>query len=120
MMERLSQMFDIGDFTSVNLIEILIVAYLIYRLLLLIRGTRAVQALMGIIFLLIAYEASRLVRLQALHFQSKIFAVACGPRGIFDATVYNLVHQCSPSYAAGDRECRAGHHQTSWYQTLPG
>lgn len=50
-----------------NAIDILIVAYLFYRILLAIRGTRAFQLMKGIVVVAAATELSALVGLQALH-----------------------------------------------------
>lgn len=47
--------------------DILIVAYLFYRIFLLIRGTRAVQLVKGVVILLLATQASKLLNLQATH-----------------------------------------------------
>lgn len=66
-MERLGELLKISEFTWVDLVEILIVAWLIYRLLLLIRGTRAVQALVGVLLLIVAYQVSLMLRMQTLH-----------------------------------------------------
>jgi len=66
-MERLTEVLKISEFSWLNVVEILIVAYIIYRILLLIRGTRAVQALLGVTFLLLAYEISLMLRLDTLH-----------------------------------------------------
>lgn len=53
-------------FTVFDLIDIAIVSYVFYRGILLIRGTRAVQLLKGIIVLLIVTGLARLFHLQAL------------------------------------------------------
>ncbi|MED5465359.1 MAG: diadenylate cyclase CdaA [Myxococcota bacterium] len=47
-------------------LDILVVAYLIYRVLLLIRGTRAQQVLMGLGLIVISFFASKLLGLQTL------------------------------------------------------
>lgn len=46
-----------------DLVEILIVAFLLYRILLVIHRTRAMQILMGVVLLAVAYGASRLLDL---------------------------------------------------------
>lgn len=48
-------------------IDILIVAFLIYQLLMLVRGTRASQVLVGILLVVLLYYAARWWKLQALH-----------------------------------------------------
>ncbi|WDL98902.1 diadenylate cyclase CdaA [Alicyclobacillus sp. ALC3] len=53
-------------FTVLDIIDILIVAFVLYRFLVLIRGTRAVQLLKGVIVILIATAISSVLHLQAL------------------------------------------------------
>ena len=75
----------ISHFFQVNrlffdLFDILIVAFIIYRGILLIRGTRAVQMLAGIIVLTAVYFIARELRLLTLywllgHFLSSIFII---------------------------------------------
>ena len=50
-----------------DLLDILIVAFIIYRIILLIKGTRAVQMLLGLAVLLIIYVASQLGGLYTLN-----------------------------------------------------
>jgi diadenylate cyclase len=58
----------------IDLIDIGIVAFLIYQVLLIIRGTGAVQVGFGLLFLVIIFFASRLLQLNALHWTlTKIF-----------------------------------------------
>lgn len=57
----------IKKFNILNLIDILIVAFVLYRLLLLIRGTRAVQLLKGVIVILVATGISNVLHLTALN-----------------------------------------------------
>lgn len=64
---------DTELFTAENLVsvalgttDILIVAYIVYRVLLLIRGTRAQQALMGLALIGVAFGMSRLAKMQTL------------------------------------------------------
>lgn len=57
----------IERFNILNAIDIVIVAYLLYRLLLLIRGTRAVQLLQGVIVILLAYGLSSLFHLTTVN-----------------------------------------------------
>ena len=49
-----------------SLLDVLVVAYLIYRVLLLIRGTRAQQILMGLGVIAFAFFASRVLKLNTL------------------------------------------------------
>lgn len=49
-----------------DIVEILIVAFLIYRLLLFLAGTKALQILLGLIFLVLVYFAAVLLRLDLI------------------------------------------------------
>ena len=74
-------MFDV--LTSLRLqdvIDILIVAFIIYRIILIIRGTRALQMLMGIAVLIVVYFLARELELLTLYwllgtFLSSIFLI---------------------------------------------
>ncbi|MFZ5590953.1 MAG: diadenylate cyclase CdaA [Bacillota bacterium] len=61
--------WDIFGLTSI--IDIAIVTYVLYRLMLLIKGTRAVQLLKGIAVLLVATAISSLFKLYTLHWLLK-------------------------------------------------
>jgi len=64
----MSQLFDIvKKFTIFDALDILIVAYVLYRMMLLIRGTRAVQLLKGIILILLATAVSNALHLRAFN-----------------------------------------------------
>ena len=52
---------------SLDLLDILLVAFIIYRILLLIKGTRTVQMLLGLAVLLVVYVASQLGGLFTLN-----------------------------------------------------
>jgi DNA integrity scanning protein DisA with diadenylate cyclase activity len=57
-------------FTNIRLLDILdigIVAFIIYRIILLIKGTRAVQMLLGLAVILVLYVASRVGDLHTLN-----------------------------------------------------
>ena len=51
---------------AISTLDIVVVAYLIYRILLLIRGTRAEQILVGLAFIVLAFFVSRLLGLKTL------------------------------------------------------
>ncbi len=51
----------------VDALDILVVAYLIYRVLLILRGTRAIRVLVGLLVLVVLYAASVLLELNALN-----------------------------------------------------
>ena len=56
-----------------DFIDILLVSYIIYRIILLLRGTRAVQMLAGIAVIIIIYFLSGKFELQTLHWLFKTF-----------------------------------------------
>jgi len=56
-----------------DIVDILIVSYIIYRIILLIRGTRAVQMLAGIIVITIIYFISSELNLLTLHWLLRTF-----------------------------------------------
>lgn len=57
----------IGSFTFFDALDIIIVGYVLYRMILLIRGTRAVQLLKGIVVILLATGLSHTLQLNALN-----------------------------------------------------
>ncbi len=62
----------LGDATgwvqwALRAVDLLLVYYVIYRILLLIKGTRAIQMLMGLFLIIGAFFASRLLGLTTLH-----------------------------------------------------
>lgn len=56
-----------------DILDILIVSFIIYRIILLIRGTRAVQMLSGIALIIIIYVLSGKFQLQTLHWLLQTF-----------------------------------------------
>lgn len=59
--------FNLDVFNIVSVIDILIVAFVLYRLMLLIRDTRAVQLIKGLAVLLVATAVSSLLNLHTVH-----------------------------------------------------
>ncbi|MCL6516908.1 diadenylate cyclase CdaA [Alicyclobacillus sp.] len=57
----------LAKFNVLNAIDILIVAFVLYRLLLMIRGTRAVPLLKGVVVILVATAVSSALHLEALN-----------------------------------------------------
>ncbi|MFD2170078.1 diadenylate cyclase CdaA [Tumebacillus lipolyticus] len=57
----------ISSFSLFDLLDILIVAFVLYKMILLIRGTRAVQLLKGIVVILLATGVSSALQLNALN-----------------------------------------------------
>lgn len=64
-------MFSFGDFDLIHylvaIVDILVVTYIIYRLLMVIRGTKAVQLLKGIVVILVVSVVSKYLGLVTLH-----------------------------------------------------
>ena len=50
-----------------DLVDILLVAFVIYRIFVLIKGTRALQMLVGLAFLVLAFVGSQVFELFTLH-----------------------------------------------------
>lgn len=65
----MTELFDIfeGLRWLFDLVDILLVAFIIYRIILLIKGTRAVQMLLGLAVVFLVYLASRVFGLYTLH-----------------------------------------------------
>jgi diadenylate cyclase len=60
-------LFDL-EVSLKDILDILVVAFIVYELLVMIRGTRAVQMLMGLLLLVLASILAELARLPALSF----------------------------------------------------
>ncbi len=61
-------MFDVfSNIRILDIVDISIVAFIIYRIILLIKGTRAVQMLLGLAVILVVYMASRVGDLHTLN-----------------------------------------------------
>jgi diadenylate cyclase len=80
---KVSSIPMLNTFTSLrwqDIVDILLVAFVIYRVILLIRGTRAVQMLLGITILIVMYFGARELELLTLYwllgtFLSSIFLI---------------------------------------------
>lgn len=67
LLKRLSTLWLEGGRSVVNVIDILLVAYLIWRLLKLVRGTRAWRILIGVLIFVGALVGSEMLGLRTLH-----------------------------------------------------
>jgi uncharacterized protein (TIGR00159 family) len=63
----LFEFFQLSSISPRDVVDIAIVSYIFYRLLLLLRGTRGVQMTIGIVVLFIFYFATRLYRLMTVE-----------------------------------------------------
>src|SRR5512140_3729850 len=66
-MDSMLEFFRFTPFSIRDCIDILLVAFIIYRLLLCMRGTRGVQMTLGIVTLLLFYWVTRFYRLTAVQ-----------------------------------------------------
>jgi diadenylate cyclase len=69
MLERLSAAVHLQELSGLGFLDVLVLAVIIYQLLLLIRGTRAVQMMVGVVALVVAHFLTRpgLINLPAVH-----------------------------------------------------
>ena len=73
MLERVSAFVLATDFTWADVLDILIVAFIIYELLQFIRGTHAVQMALGAVVLVVLYWTSKLFNLQTVNWLLETF-----------------------------------------------
>jgi diadenylate cyclase len=73
MAEKIAQFFIANNFSWVDVIDILLVSFIIYQLFLLIRGTRAMQMALGIIFIILVYYLSEQVAFRTVHWLFRNF-----------------------------------------------
>lgn len=66
-MERFTALTETQTQVLINVVDILLVAYVIYRLLKLVRGKRAWRIVIGIILFVVALFASEMLQLNTLH-----------------------------------------------------
>jgi diadenylate cyclase len=65
--ERVADWLRLTDLTRTDLLDILLLSVIIYHVVLLVRGTRATQMIVGIAFVLAAFWLTRQLELKALH-----------------------------------------------------
>src|SRR4029453_10723569 len=73
MISRLAAWFTTVEPSWLDLIDILIVAFLIYQLLQFIRGTHAVQMALGALVLVLLYWLSQLLHLETVNWLLRTF-----------------------------------------------
>lgn len=69
-MEQLEQLIDffrISQFSPTDALDILLVAFIIYRILMLIRGTRGFHMAVGLIFILVIYYSTQAAKLRTMY-----------------------------------------------------
>jgi diadenylate cyclase len=71
--ERIAGFFAAAEFGWRDALDVLIVAFLIYQLLLLIRGTHAVQMALGALMLVLVYWVSSLLDLETVNWLLRTF-----------------------------------------------
>ena len=72
-MQEIAQFFLAHNFRWIDLIDILLVSFIIYQLFLLIRGTRAMQMALGIIFIILVYLLSEQFAFRTIHWLFRNF-----------------------------------------------
>jgi len=71
--QRIAAFLQAVDFSWLDVVDILIVAFIIYQLLLFIRGTHAVQMALGGLVLVLLYWASKLFDLETVNWLLRTF-----------------------------------------------
>jgi uncharacterized protein (TIGR00159 family) len=72
-LERLSAFLAATDFALWDVLDILLVAFILYQILLFIRGTHAVQMVLGGLLLVVLYLASVLLNLETVNWLLRTF-----------------------------------------------
>ena len=72
-MERVTTLVRSGDLSWMDVLDVLIVAFLIYQLLQFIRGTHAVQMAIGALILVVLYWSSQLLHLETVNWLLRTF-----------------------------------------------
>jgi uncharacterized protein (TIGR00159 family) len=93
LIERVAAFLRATEFSWVDVLDILIVAFIVYELLLLIRGTHAVQMALGVGVLVILYWASTLLDLEVLNWLLRTFLpyVVFGIIVVFQAEIRKVL-----------------------------
>ena len=95
MIERLSAFLIATEFSWLDALDILIVAFIIYELLQFIRGTHAVQMALGAVVLVLLYWASKWFDLQTVNWLLETFMpyVVFGIIVVFQAEIRKVLAQ---------------------------
>ena len=72
-LERITRALAATDFTWWDILDILLVAFIVYQLLLFLRGTHAVQMALGALVLVVLYWTSLLANLQTVNWLLRTF-----------------------------------------------
>lgn len=72
-MDRVTALVRSGDLSWTDVLDVLIVAFLIYQLLQFIRGTHAVQMAIGALILVVLYWSSQLLHLETVNWLLRTF-----------------------------------------------
>jgi len=65
----------VSTFQWIDLLDIALLSYLVYRALLIVHGTRALQSLAGLVFLIVLYGASQILGLTGVYWLLEKFFV---------------------------------------------
>jgi uncharacterized protein (TIGR00159 family) len=91
--ERLTSFLAVTEFSWFDALDILIVAFIIYQLLLFIRGTHAVQMALGALVLVLLYWMSRWADLQTVNWMLRNFLpyIVFGVIVVFQAEIRKVL-----------------------------
>ena len=92
-LEHIRAFVHATDFSWLDVLDILIVAFIIYQLLQLIRGTHAVQMALGALVLVVLYWASKLLDLETVNWLMRTFLpyVVFGIIVVFQAEIRKVL-----------------------------
>ncbi len=92
-LQRIATFFSAAEFSWLDLLDILIVAFIIYQLLQLIRGTHAVQMALGAMVLVVFYWVSQWADLQTVNWILRTFLpyVVFGIIVVFQAEIRKVL-----------------------------
>ena len=82
-------LLSLPSLTVSGAIDILVVAFLVYQALMVVRGTRAGHVLLGITFMALLYAGAVWGRLEALR-SLLLYIVPSLPRGLWDAIMKEM------------------------------
>jgi uncharacterized protein (TIGR00159 family) len=88
-----------GDFTSLDLLDVLLVSFIIYELLQFIRGTHAVQMALGSLILVLLYWGSKLLNLETVNWLLRTFMpyLVFGVIVVFQSEIRKVLAQIGKS-----------------------
>jgi diadenylate cyclase len=103
-LERLPVLFSVSEFSWLDVLDILIVAFIIYQLLLFIRGTHAVQMALGAMVLVVLYWTSLWANLETVNWLLRTFlpVLVFGIIVVFQAEIRKVLAHLGKTPFLGD------------------